>query len=435
MSLFPTADTEEAHDSKSFNRPRGKGHIRQYLGKSAKVPTKFRKAFKKHLKCDFDESFLISKTFPGFYKLQIWKAVNVVLDEVVAVVDFDCKTNKRCPPTFVMVKTDCDTSDLALQQGCIFGRYKDVPIMLQISVDSYDNLFLQTYAQTNEEFYSQLLTTLANRSEEFSPYRGKKMIYTGYNRLDFLKPTPITLDDIILDDETANLIKDQFIFPLKKRSNLREAGLPLRRGLLIDGKPGTGKTLFGKALMNECSEATMIFVTARSLVETSDISHIFDYARALQSDTAPTIIIFEDIDLIGAHRDINYSRNMLGELLTQFDGVADNQGIYVIGTTNNKAVLDNALSARPGRFDMVIEFKLPSPTQRQKLVSMYNYGIDSSLFQYIVESTKDFTPAQIKELMIKTKISEIADSKKITEAQLAKLIQYTANTYVGSPYS
>jgi AAA+ superfamily predicted ATPase len=433
MSPTPVPMTVDAESSKA---PAPSQSVQMFFKNKIKVNKNQIKAMSKHLKYNSEEGISVSTTLPFFYDYQVWKALNKVVD-IQAVVAFD-KTKKdkwcRAPPIYTQVDIDYNKTDIALFSGYVFGIYNGKPVVLKEQHDNEGGLILTTYSLYDKESCNALLQHITNASKQFSPYTGKKMFYMGNRRLNFAAPSRIHLNDIILDSETCNVLQEQFLFPIQHASKLREAGLPLKRGILIDGKPGTGKTLFGKALMNECSNATMIFVTARSLSYADDITNIFEYARALQVANVPTIVFFEDIDLIGASRDISYTRNMLGELLTQMDGVLDNQGIYVIGTTNNKAILDSALSMRPGRFDLTIEFKLPETEQRQKIVAMYDYGLDEDVRKRIVDTTKNFTPAQIRELLIKTRITEIVNSKKVTEESLDKLARYTENGNVGTPY-
>lgn len=386
------------------------------------------KAIKKWLGFNYQEALFISQIVPSYHRLQIWRAIQKLLT-VEQVVSYNDEF-LQIPAIFLQASSGYKQTELSLYQGVIFGIYNGKNVVIQF-IPNDRSLVIQMFTKDDADFCHEFLNALIEESKKCSPYIGQKLNYMG-GGLSFMPPVKTLLSDVILDKEICKIVNEQFIYPIKNQKNIIASGLPLKRGLLINGKPGTGKTIFGKALMNECKDTTMIVVTAKSLQYVDDIYNAFEYARDFYSHgNVPTIVFFEDIDLIGAHREINFSRNMLGELLTQLDGVEDNEGIYVIGSTNNKEILDAALSARPGRFDIVIEFGLPKMEERKKIINMYNFNLDNSILEAIAETTDGFTPAQIKEVLIKTKIFETSNNRKITPEELLTLLQYTQNIYLG----
>ena len=131
----------------------------------------------------------------------------------------------------------------------------------------------------------------------------------------------------------------------------RRYRLPTRRGVLLHGRPGTGKTLIGKILCSQL-RGTFIWVRPGNVCNVGCITSVFEMAR----DLSPSLVFFEDLDLFGAKRNFHgFGGLILGELLNQMDGLKENDGIVVVATTNDLESIEPALKDRPSRFDCVLE--------------------------------------------------------------------------------
>ncbi len=95
---------------------------------------------------------------------------------------------------------------------------------------------------------------------------------------------------------------------------LKAHHVPVRRGVLLYGPPGTGKTFACRYLCSKLPDITRIVVTGTAVLQ---VNAIFALARLLQ----PSLVIFEDVDLIFASREINLYSSVLGDLLDQMDGL------------------------------------------------------------------------------------------------------------------
>jgi len=192
---------------------------------------------------------------------------------------------------------------------------------------------------------------------------------------------------------------------LSKKDLFKEKGIPLKRGLLFYGPPGNGKTMVGKILAREV-DANFVWVTPKDLTDTPsrNIANIYSFARLL----APTIVFFEDIDLIGGEDRFGKSfRSILGELLNQLDGFDSNHGVITIATTNNIKVLDKALANRPGRFDIRIEFPNPDYQLRLEALKQYipNHPVASDLnMERLAKKNDELSFAHIKEMVTRALI-------------------------------
>jgi len=157
-------------------------------------------------------------------------------------------------------------------------------------------------------------------------------------------------------------------------------GVRMPKGILLEGEPGNGKTLFAKAL---AGEAKINFIPAKATdfesmfmaIGPMKVKLLFKKARR----RAPCIVFIDEFDGIGTVR--NYSGSaietentrIVTALLNELDGFEPTEGVLVIAATNSIKALDPAL-IRPGRFDAKVTVPYPDMAAREKLVEMYCRG-------------------------------------------------------------
>jgi len=190
----------------------------------------------------------------------------------------------------------------------------------------------------------------------------------------FTETPDVTWDDIGgLDDVKAALI-EAVEWPLRYGDLFDRLNASPPRGILLDGPPGTGKTLLAKAVAHE-SESNFISIKGPELLSKwvgeseRGIREIFKKARA----AAPCVIFFDELDAMVPSRDdlaSEVSSRLLGQFLTELDGLDDMHGVIVLGATNRADLLDPAL-LRPGRFDLTIELPLPDFATREAIVAVH----------------------------------------------------------------
>ena len=163
-----------------------------------------------------------------------------------------------------------------------------------------------------------------------------------------------TFDDLILSEEKKNLIDDNIFAILRNSEVLMERGVEINRGIMLAGPPGVGKSLTIDAIVAD-GKCTILFADFIMLHQAMD--KIFQVARKY----APTILIMEDIDALGItnQRGGGGSGAGLSTLLNHMDGIKSNNGVITIATSNHPESLDWALIARPGRFDVRIDYPYP----------------------------------------------------------------------------
>lgn len=179
------------------------------------------------------------------------------------------------------------------------------------------------------------------------------------------------------------------------------------KNILFYGLPGTGKTMLVKALANEL-EVPLYLIKATSLIG----DHVGDGATKIHdlfkkaSENSPSIIFIDEIDAIALHRSFQSLRGDVSEivnsLLTEMDGISENESVITIAATNNPTSLDFAVRSR---FEEEIEFKLPDDSERLAILENnlktmpleYDLNLDK-----IVKLTKGLSGRDIKEKILKT---------------------------------
>ena len=164
--------------------------------------------------------------------------------------------------------------------------------------------------------------------------------------------------------------------PLKHPELFAQLRLEPPRGILLAGPPGTGKTLTARAVAKE-SEANFIAVRGAQFLSRyygeseKAVRELFRKARA----SAPCVVFFDEIDALLANRadaDAVLSR-VIGQFLAEMDGISSLGNVIILGATNRPESLDPAL-LRPGRFEQVLEFKLPSESDRAEILGVHLRG-------------------------------------------------------------
>ena len=203
--------------------------------------------------------------------------------------------------------------------------------------------------------------------------------------------------EVILPPKTLDMLDRNVGDFIRRREQLRNLGMPIKKGLLFYGPPGTGKTHTIHYLASQLPDHTTLLITAEQVAL---LDHYFQLARFLQ----PAMVVIEDVDLIARSRDEMRGaceESLLNKLLNEMDGLREDAAVLFVLTTNRPDQLEGALASRPGRVDQAIEFPLPDEDGRRRLIRLYACGLklDENLVEMAVSKTKGASAAFIKELM------------------------------------
>ena len=240
------------------------------------------------------------------------------------------------------------------------------------------------------------------------------------------KNTKTKFDDVAgLDEEKHELV--EIVDFLKKPEEFHKMGAKVPRGVLLCGKPGTGKTLIAKAIAGEAN-VPFISMSGSEFIEmfaglgASRVRKLFEKARKM----SPCIIFIDEIDAIGARRTSNSgaeseNNQTLNQLLVEMDGFESEENIIVLAATNRPEMLDKAL-LRPGRFDRQIMIAAPDQRGREEILKIHSkdkkFAEDVSL-KTISEDTAGFTGAELANVLNEAAIiATIKKHKAITNQDL-----------------
>ena len=232
----------------------------------------------------------------------------------------------------------------------------------------------------------------------------------------------ITFDDIAGSNEQKKDLNFIIEF-LKNPKKYEEIGAKIPKGILLVGPPGTGKTMFAKAIAGT-AKVPFLSVSGSDFVElyvglgSKRVRSLFKEAR----EKAPCIIFIDEIDAVGSHRGKSGNSEQdqtINALLNELDGFKKSENIIVIAATNRVEDLDSAL-IRPGRFDKHITVPLPEKEDRKGIIKIHlkdkkvskDVNVDD-----IVSMTVGFSGAALASLLNEAAFIAVNEGKKEIEME------------------
>ena len=195
---------------------------------------------------------------------------------------------------------------------------------------------------------------------------------------EYVKPEDIdvTFADVAGCDETKYELMEVVDF-LKNPLKFEASGAKIPKGILLEGSPGTGKTLLARAVAGEAG-VSFIQASGSQFIEmfvgvgAARVRSLFEAAQK----ASPCVIFIDEIDAVGRQRGTGFNsgnderEQTLNQLLTNMDGFTKSTGIIVMAATNRADILDSALT-RPGRFDRSVKVPLPDASGRKKIFDVH----------------------------------------------------------------
>ena len=245
------------------------------------------------------------------------------------------------------------------------------------------------------------------------------------------KNTNITFKDVAgLDEEKTELI--EIVDFLKEPKKFQEMGAKIPKGILLYGKPGTGKTLIAKAIAGEAG-VPFISMSGSEFIEmfaglgASRVRKLFEKAKKI----SPCIVFIDEIDAIGSRRTSGNgaeteNNQTLNQLLVEMDGFETDQTVIVLAATNRPEMLDKAL-LRPGRFDRQITIAAPDAKGREEILKIHseNKKLSPEIdLKEIATDTAGFTGAELANVLNEAAIiATIKMHKEITMDDLEEAVK------------
>lgn len=323
------------------------------------------------------------------------------------------------PPQMIGVPTDAKGGTVQVPWGRI--QIPKVHGHIDTSATIKDGRWVFVIAgrikRKNEAEVKEIADLTRQFVKEKSLYKGKAI------KMNFMEANPevfnihqecpgfidcdlIKEEELILNDNVLTLIEEALLTPIKKTKICRKHKIPLKRGILLEGIYGTGKSLTAY-LAAKCAEQygwTFIYLNS--------VAHL-QKAIFFAKQYAPAIVFAEDIDrVVAGERTIG-----MDEILNTIDGIdTKSSEIITVLTTNNITSINPAM-LRPGRLDAIISFETPNQKSVERLIRMYGRDlIDKDMkFDAACDKLIGQIPAVIRETVERAKLGAISRQKSEKE--------------------
>jgi len=245
----------------------------------------------------------------------------------------------------------------------------------------------------------------------------------------FVEIPNVRWEDVGGLDTVKQQIREAVEWPLKYPDLFKQAKINTPKGILLYGPPGTGKTLLAKAVANE-TKVNFISVKGPALIS----KYVGESERGIRDmfkkakQAAPCIIFFDELDVITPRRgegsDSHVTERVIGQFLTEMDGIEELKGVLVLAATNRMDQIDPAL-LRAGRFDYLIEIPIPDEETRLKIFQVHTKdkplekGID---FKKFAQETEGMTGADIELICKKAALMTIRNTISKQSASSGELV-------------
>ncbi len=324
----------------------------------------------------------------------------------------------RKPPTMIGVEVDYGTT-----VQVPWGRFEipNVIGFLDSGVAMGEDGFPQfCLTGTVQQKYKAEILELADAARKYvrehSIYRGKAVRVSFPRDSDdelqigpadspkFMDVSGVRAEELVFPDATQSLIDSALFAPIEHTAACRTHKIPLKRGVLLEGPYGTGKTLTAYVTAKRCVDNAWTFIYLDDLDE-------LHTALRFAKKYSPAVIFAEDLDeLIGEDRDEGTN-----QVLNTIDGVDSKDAEVIVVLTTNHVENIHPAMLRPGRLDAVVPVRPPDEAAVGRLVELYARGLlakDEDLRE-VSRTLAGQIPAVIREVIERSKLSAIRRGGKL----------------------
>ena len=250
-----------------------------------------------------------------------------IIEELYTIDSSFLKYGHYKPAMRTKVEIDLDTEVEVYSTGFFNLVNKKTDERITISMDA-EKLFVTGVKSMQEaEIFRDSFALALDKNDVF---RNKTFTFTPQLHPKFITPSNVARGDVILSDKIWKQLDINAINVFRRNAEYKNKMIPTKRGIILEGPPGNGKSMVVKYLENELrGDVTFIYVTDGLVSGGGAVSRIFDMAQHY----SPCVLIFEDVDSIGASRDFG-GPSITPELLSRLDGLEKLEDFVIIATTN-----------------------------------------------------------------------------------------------------